>query len=183
MMTAYHLAREGRKVIVLDDGPIGGGESGRTTAHLTDALDDRFYSLEKLHGAEGARLAAESHRVAIERIAEIVKNENIDCDFTWVDGYLFPAPPQSTDDDLARELEAALRAGVVVEATSEPPYAPFETKNALRFSRQARFHPLRMLEGLARCIERDGGLIYTGVHVKAVHGGAPVKIETDGGVT
>ena len=183
MMTAYHLAREGRKVIVLDDGPIGGGETGRTTAHLTDALDDRFYALEKLHGVEGARLAAESHRAAIERIAEIVQKEHIDCDFTWVDGYLFPAPPESTDEDLARELESALRAGVVVEATNEPPYAPFESKNALRFSRQARFHPLKMLEGLARCIERDGGAIYTGVHVKAVHGGAPVKIETDGGVT
>ncbi|MGH7677028.1 MAG: FAD-dependent oxidoreductase, partial [Gemmatimonadaceae bacterium] len=54
LSVAYHLAREGKKVVVLDDGPIGGGESGRTTAHLTDAMDDRFYWLERVHGPEGA---------------------------------------------------------------------------------------------------------------------------------
>ena len=34
LSTAYSLAREGRKVAVLDDGPIGGGETGRTTAFI-----------------------------------------------------------------------------------------------------------------------------------------------------
>jgi succinate dehydrogenase/fumarate reductase flavoprotein subunit len=43
LTTAYLLAREGKAVIVLDDGPIGGGMTARTTAHLTNALDDRFY--------------------------------------------------------------------------------------------------------------------------------------------
>jgi hypothetical protein len=45
MTTAYLLAREGRKVVVLDDGPIAGGETGRTTAHLTYAMDDRIHWL------------------------------------------------------------------------------------------------------------------------------------------
>ena len=31
--TAYLLAREGKSVVVVDDGPVGGGETGRTTAH------------------------------------------------------------------------------------------------------------------------------------------------------
>lgn len=33
MTTAYVLARAGKSVVVLDDGPIGGAMSGRTTAH------------------------------------------------------------------------------------------------------------------------------------------------------
>src|SRR5919112_1473730 len=57
--TAYLLAREGKSVVVLDDGPIAGGESGRTTAHLVNALDDRYGELERMHGEKGARLAAE----------------------------------------------------------------------------------------------------------------------------
>src|SRR5918911_1489168 len=61
MSTAYLLARAGRAVVVIDDGPVGGGETGRTTAHLTAALDDRYYNIEKLHGTDGARIAAESH--------------------------------------------------------------------------------------------------------------------------
>src|ERR671918_247964 len=60
MTTAYLLAKEGRSVVVVDDGPIGGGMSGRTTAHLTNAFDDRYFEVEKLHGADGSRLIAES---------------------------------------------------------------------------------------------------------------------------
>src|SRR5437764_13650950 len=92
MTTAYLLAREGKSVVILDDGPIGGGMTGRTTAHLVNALDDRYYDLETYHGQQGARLAAESHTAAIARIAAIVAEERIDCDFRRLDGYLF-APP------------------------------------------------------------------------------------------
>lgn len=79
MTTAYLLAREGKRVVILDDGPIGGGMTSRTTAHLVNALDDRFYELERLHGEKGSRLAAESHSAAIDRIEAIVKEEKIDC--------------------------------------------------------------------------------------------------------
>ena len=41
LTVAYTLARAGKRVVVLDDGPVGGGETGRTTAHITAALDDR----------------------------------------------------------------------------------------------------------------------------------------------
>src|SRR5688500_18558727 len=79
--TAYLLGKSGKRVVVLDDGPVGGGETGRTTAHLVCALDDFYTDIEKMHGAEGARIAAESHMAAIERIETIVRDENIDCDF------------------------------------------------------------------------------------------------------
>src|SRR5215216_7453890 len=88
LSTAYLLGREGRSVVVLDDGPIGGGMTGRTTAHLSNAFDDRYVEIEKGHGAEAARLTAESHTAAINKISEIVTREKIDCDFEWVDGFL-----------------------------------------------------------------------------------------------
>src|SRR5256884_2404177 len=89
MTTAYLLARAGRAVVVIDDGPIGGGETSRTTAHLTAALDDRYYNIESIHGEEGARIAAESHMSAIHRVETIASMEDIDCDFERVEGYLF----------------------------------------------------------------------------------------------
>jgi glycine/D-amino acid oxidase-like deaminating enzyme/nitrite reductase/ring-hydroxylating ferredoxin subunit len=180
MMTAYRLTRAGRQVIVVDDGPIGGGETGRTTAHLSDALDDRYAVLERLHGTEGARLAAESHRAAIDLIEQVCREESIACDFAWLDGYLFPAA-DSGDDDLEQELEAARRAGVAVEWADDPPYAPFGVTRGLRFARQGRFHPLRFLEGLAARIEQGGGRIHTGTRVTGVTGGLPVRIETERG--
>src|SRR6478735_11131554 len=71
--TAYFLAREGLSVIVLDDGPIGGGETGRTTAHLSNAIDDRYVEIERIHGREGARMTAESHTAAINHIEAIAR--------------------------------------------------------------------------------------------------------------
>ena len=97
LTTAYMLAREGKSVVVIDDGPIAGGETSRTTAHLVNALDERYYELERLHGENGARLAAESHTEAIDLIEEIITEEKIDCDFERVDGYLFVPPGESTE--------------------------------------------------------------------------------------
>src|SRR4051812_40109141 len=79
LTTAYLLADEGRSVVVLDDGAIAGGETSRITAHLVNALDDRYYELERLHGEKGARLAAESHTAAIDQIEAIVVREKIGC--------------------------------------------------------------------------------------------------------
>src|SRR5829696_2446582 len=81
LTVAYLLAKAGRKVIVIDDGTIGGGETSRTTAHLSNALDDRIYRVEKWHGAEKAKLAVASHGAAIDEIERIVREEKIDCDF------------------------------------------------------------------------------------------------------
>jgi NADPH-dependent 2,4-dienoyl-CoA reductase/sulfur reductase-like enzyme len=53
LSTAYFLAKEGKSVIVLDEGDIGGGQTGRTSAHLASAIDDRFVEIEKLHGKTG----------------------------------------------------------------------------------------------------------------------------------
>jgi heterodisulfide reductase subunit A-like polyferredoxin len=89
MTTAYLLSKAGKKVILVEDGYIGSGETGRTTAHITHALDDRYYNLEQMHGIERSYIAAESHTAAINLIESIVNEEKIDCDFEKVDGFCF----------------------------------------------------------------------------------------------
>ncbi|HEX3281703.1 MAG TPA: FAD-dependent oxidoreductase, partial [Pyrinomonadaceae bacterium] len=168
MTTAYLLAREGKSVVVLDDGQIGGGMTGRTTAHLVNALDDRYFELERLHGEEGARLAAESHTAAIDKVEAIVKDEAIECEFERLDGYLF-VPPRETQKILDDELEAAHRVGLVdIEKVERVPWDSFDTGPALRFPHQAQFHPLKYLAGLAGAIKRMGGRIYTQTHATQI---------------
>ncbi|HKQ21943.1 MAG TPA: FAD-binding oxidoreductase [Nitrososphaeraceae archaeon] len=53
--TAYLLSKSGKSVALLEDGYIGSGETGRTTAHITHALDDRYYNIEEKHGANSAK--------------------------------------------------------------------------------------------------------------------------------
>jgi glycine/D-amino acid oxidase-like deaminating enzyme/nitrite reductase/ring-hydroxylating ferredoxin subunit len=177
LTTAYLLGREGRAVVVLDDGPIGGGETGRTTAHLASALDDRFSELERLHGETGARLAAESHAAAIDQIEGIVRAEHIDCDFERLDGFLF-TPPGESSDVLDAELAAALRAGLHAERLERAPLSGFDTGPCLRFPRQGQFHPLRYLAALAGAITRDGGRIFTATHARKIEGDATARVVT-----
>ena len=178
LTSAYLLLQAGKSVIVLDDGPIAGGASGRTSAHLSTALDDRYYEIERLHGADGARLAAQSHKAAIDTIESIISSENIDCDFARVDGYLFAAPERSKHE-LQQELEAALRAGLSdVRLVSSGPYASFETGSCLVFPQQAQFHPIKYLSALAQAIKAKGGHIYTKTHATTIEEDEPVHIAT-----
>src|SRR5687767_10678543 len=176
--TAYLLAAEGRSVAVLEDGAIGGGMTGFTTAHLTNALDDRYYQLERYHGEDGIRLAAASHTKAIDCIERIVSSEQIECDFLRVDGFLF-APPGDTSDDLDRELEAVHKAGLTdVTKVAKAPIRDFDTGPALRFPNQAQFHPLKYLRGVAKGIERLGGVIFCNTHATKLAGGDDARVET-----
>jgi len=167
LTTAYLLAREGKSVVVLDSGPVGGGETGRTTAHLTAAIDDRYYELEKLHGESKSRLAADSHTRAIETISEIVLRENIHCQLDRVDGYLFLKPNDDVEL-LRKELAAIHRAGLrdVVEC-ADGPDSQFPIGPCLKFPMQGQFHVLKYLNGLAEALQRAGATILTGARVNA----------------
>jgi glycine/D-amino acid oxidase-like deaminating enzyme/nitrite reductase/ring-hydroxylating ferredoxin subunit len=180
MTCAYLLSREGLSVTVLEAAVVGGGETGRTTAHLASAQDDRFTRLERLHGEDGSRHAAASHAAAIDLFERICREERIDCDFARVDGYLFAAASHDVAA-LQAELDAAQRAGLQAVLDEQPPYDPFGTGPAIRFSRQARFHPLKFLAGLTQAVERAGGRIHEHTRVKEVRGGDRVTVRTEGG--
>lgn len=163
---AYWLAKAGRRVALLDAGAIGGSETSRTTAHLTVALDPGYAELEKLHGAEKTRLAADSHRTAIDLLEAVCREERIDCGFERVDGYLCLAPghpPRALDEEAAALERAGIEVGRAPRAD-----APYETGPCLRYPRQAQFHPMRYLEGLVRCLLRDKAQIFTDTHVQRI---------------
>ncbi len=183
LTSAYLLAKAGKKVIVLESSTIGSGETGRTTAHLSNAFDDRYYRMERTHGPERTRLLAQSHTKAIEAIAYIVEAEGIQCDFKYVDGFLF-MPPGGDTETLDRELAAAHRAGLAdVQYVTHAPLPGVDTGKALLFPRQAIFHPMKYLAGLAQAITKHGGVIYTDTHVMSISD-APVKsVKTKQGKT
>ncbi|MCQ4165074.1 FAD-dependent oxidoreductase [Tahibacter harae] len=144
---ALRLAEAGRQVLLIDRDGLGAGETARTSAHLASALDDRYYRLEHWHGKDGAALAAQSHAAAVDLIEEWSRRYAIDCDFERIPGYLLPAPGADVQE-LEREYEAALRAGLDVTRLEAglaalPAWGP-----VLRFAGQARFHPLKYLLGL-----------------------------------
>lgn len=179
LSVAYELTRRGTPVTVIDQGQVGAGETGHTTAHLSDALDDRYYRLERTRGAAMAKLAAHSHRAAIDRIEALATSLEARCDFARVDGYLIAAPGRSVDE-LGREKDAARRAGLAVEMVDAAPM-PWATGPALKFPGQARFDPLGYLDALADAVVAQGGTIHTGVHVQGLErdGDGAIRLTCD----
>jgi glycine/D-amino acid oxidase-like deaminating enzyme/nitrite reductase/ring-hydroxylating ferredoxin subunit len=167
LTTAYCLLKAGRKITLVEDGLIGSGETGRTTAHLTCALDDRYYEIEKAFGEEGSRKAAESHMAAIDWIEKTVNEEQIDCEFERIDGFLF-IHPTDTKENLEKEFEATKKAGLQTSWMDHVPGIAAETSPCIRFPQQGRFHIMRYLQGLANAIIEMGGKIYTKTHARHI---------------
>ncbi len=178
--TAYFLQRSGKTVLLLDDGAPGDGETGRTTAHLSDAIDDRFTEIERLHGRDGARLAAESHGAAIDAIERLCREEGIDCGFTRLDGYLMAYPGQDPAE-MDKELEAAHRAGLTQVEKLERAPGITHPGPALRFPNQGMLHPLKYLTGLVEAFRKRGGLLSTSAHVTTIdETGDGVRVHIEG---
>jgi glycine/D-amino acid oxidase-like deaminating enzyme/nitrite reductase/ring-hydroxylating ferredoxin subunit len=159
LTTAYLLAKQGVRVAVVEAFGVGSGETGRTTAHIA-VPDDRYWAIEEAYGVDVSRGVAESFAAAADTIESIVRNENIKCDFERLDGYLFSCAAEPVSA-LRRELAGAERAGVHA-ALTEAALGKWAPAPALQFPRQAQFHPLRYLSGLAAAIIRLGGNIFCG---------------------
>ena len=185
MTTAYLLSKAEKKVILVEDGYIGGtGETGRTTAHITHALDDRYYNLEKIHGKQGAQKAPESHTAAINLIESIAKEEKIDCEFQRLDGFLF-LDPSDKKESLDKELEATHNAGIASTGIiQQSPLPSFDTGPCLRFPNQAQFQPLKYLSRSSGCYnKRSKGEIFTETHVQEINFNDTTTIKTLEGYT
>ncbi len=156
LSAAYELSCAGLHVVVLDRGPMGGGMTSRTTAHLASDWDDYYYHLISLRDVEEARLIYESQAAAIDRIEHISEAEQIACDFVRLDGFLVEAPEHAGSDLLERELEACHEVGFT--GVSLAPGGPLPgSRRSLSFPRQGRLHPRKYLNGLIGAVEGRGG--------------------------
>jgi glycine/D-amino acid oxidase-like deaminating enzyme/nitrite reductase/ring-hydroxylating ferredoxin subunit len=179
LSVAYELTAAGQKVVVVDRGPLGGGMTSRTTAHLAPVCDDLLSKLIGMRGEAQARLFHQSQCAAVDRIEEIVGRHGIDCGFRRLDGYLFPALGTKIDEgteQIEEELKAGLKLGVEVERVRGVPLEGLSHFPALRYANQATFHPLRYLKALAAAVIEGGGSLYAESAVIGVE-------EKNGGVT
>lgn len=94
------------------------GETARTSGHLSSVLELTYPELKRLHGHEGARAAAQSHKWAINHVHQTTTLLGMEgsTDFRLVAGYRVsqyaPTDPRHVDDlkaireklNLARDL-------------------------------------------------------------------------------
>jgi glycine/D-amino acid oxidase-like deaminating enzyme/nitrite reductase/ring-hydroxylating ferredoxin subunit len=179
LTAALRLVEEGRRVAVLEMHRIAGGETGRTTAHLTEIVDGRYATINGDFGIEGGTLVAESSREAITWIERTISALSISCGFERVPGFLYTEREDEVEM-LREEVDQASRAGVRARFTRDVPL-PFPTRGALRVERQGQFHVREYLLPIAARIAERGGLIFEATRAVSVDDGEPCRVATEQG--
>ena len=129
--------------------------TARTSAHLAPLCDDLMSEMQKIKGEDQSKLFYESQAAAVDRIEEIQNTEGIDCDFRRLDGYLFQGDDMPADV-IDEELDAVRAAGAPSSVWSASLSADATSRHALRYPRQATFHPLKYLAGVAEACAKRG---------------------------
>jgi glycine/D-amino acid oxidase-like deaminating enzyme/nitrite reductase/ring-hydroxylating ferredoxin subunit len=165
LTAAYLLKRAGNRVAVLDRRRCGGVDSGLTTAHVTCVTDADLSELVKHFGRDHAWAAWDAGLAAIEQIDRIVRQEGVDCEWTWVDGYKHAVP--GADERAVQHLreEARLADDLGFEARFLDA-VPFFGTPGIAYGGQAKFHPRKYLAALARLIEGEGSHLFEHTEVK-----------------
>ena len=179
LTTALLLKREGKKVAVLEHSSASEGDSGQTTAHLTEIIDTRFYKIISDFGKKNAKLVAESGRVAIEQIENLAEELNVLCGFKRVPAYLYASQPEATEE-LKKEFKALKEVCGGIEWLSSAPL-PFSTYGAIKVHDQAQFHPAHYLHALALAVSGDGSFVFENTRALKIQDGKPCVIETERG--
>jgi glycine/D-amino acid oxidase-like deaminating enzyme/nitrite reductase/ring-hydroxylating ferredoxin subunit len=181
LSAAFELSRLGASVAVLEAVQVAAGASGYNTAKLSSLHGLTYSRLERQLGAEPARLYGAANERGIERVREIAGELEIDCDLRPKPNLVYTESEQARAE-IEREVEAARRASLPARLVEETDL-PFPIAAAVQFERQAEFHPVRYLDGLARALETEGVRIHEGTRAAAVSAGSPCRVTTEGGRT
>jgi glycine/D-amino acid oxidase-like deaminating enzyme/nitrite reductase/ring-hydroxylating ferredoxin subunit len=179
LTTAYLLNKRGVKLAVIDANRIAKGTSGHTTAKITSQHSLKYAKAIKSFGEEKSLQYAQANEAAIGLVEEIVKENEIDCDFKRVPAYVF-----TQDEEYVKKLEDETSAARSLKLPAEYTDVldlPFTIKGAVRFSNQAQFHPRKYLLKLASIIEEKGSLIFENTRIVDIQEGDPHIVVTDSG--
>lgn len=180
LTTALLLQEAGVSTALIDFRRILSGVTAHTTAKITSLHGIVYQTLISHFGREGAGMYAEANQAAVEKIATLIENEGIDCEFSRASAYTY-AVTEKQRHRIEEEVKAAESIGLpafYVEETS----LPFPTKGAVCLRNQAKFHPRKYLLALAVKFTGAGGVIFENTRALGVHkDGGNSRVTTDRG--
>jgi glycine/D-amino acid oxidase-like deaminating enzyme/nitrite reductase/ring-hydroxylating ferredoxin subunit len=179
LTAATLLKAEGKTVAVLEAGRIVRGVTGYTTAKITVLHTLIYDQLIRNFGEDKARAYGEANQAAIEQIAALVQEKQIDCDFVRNEAYTYTEAAENVEK-IRAEAEAAQKLGLPATLVTETPL-PFPIKVAVRFDNQAQFHPRKYLLALAQDIPGAGSHIFENTKVTKLEEGEPCVLTTEHG--
>lgn len=156
--SAFLLKQSGLKVAVIEAARILHSTTGHTTAKLTAQHDIIYSTINSNMNQEAAQQYADANKAALLMADEIIKQNNIQCDFSWQSAYIYTQNDKEIQK-VQNEAKIAEDLGFSTKYLEEIPL-PIKVKAALRFDNQAQFHPLKFLTAIANLIPGNGSHIF-----------------------
>lgn len=144
ILTAYFLQQSGVDYLLVEQGRICGGTTGNTTAKITAQHGLLYHRLLKRNGVDAARAYLRANESALNMYAVLC--EKLSCDFEYRDNYVYATEDRSKLD---AEMEALGKIGYAAEYC-DTTVLPIPTVGAVKFPKQAQFHPLKFLAAIAK---------------------------------
>lgn len=146
---AYNLSECGQKVTIVERASLLNGVTLNTTAHLTFI---QGYNLADMYhkSIESARLYLESQQSGLDEIQQIIRRNNIDCDFKLVDGYIYTFENIEKLKDLYNVYKAL---NVQAEWIDNYYIMGYKVTAAIKLSNQGIFNPIKFANSLTMNIE------------------------------
>ncbi|MDP3342473.1 FAD-binding oxidoreductase [Frigidibacter sp.] len=168
---ARKLAKEGRRVVVLEAKTVGFGASGRNGGHLNNGIAHSFVHAKEMFGAERAKAMYRAFDQGIETLERIIAEEGIACDFRR-SGKLKLASKPAHYDSLARNFEAIHRevdaeTAILSRADLAGEIGSDAFHGGMLQRKSAMMHMGRFVVGLAEAAARHGAVIHENAPVTA----------------
>lgn len=177
--SAALLMQTGHTVALIEADRIVKGVTVGTTAKISVAPNMIYNNLISKLGISKAQDFANANIKAVEKIADIIRDWNIDCEFQRLPLYIYTESGEGIDE-IKGEFEAAKQLGLPVSYTEEVPL-PFKTGPAIKYENQAQFHPRKYLLGLSEHIIGKGSYVFENTSVITVKDGEIKEVVTDHG--
>lgn len=143
LLCAHALKQRGIDCVVAEASEIASGITKNTTAKITSQHGLIYHKLTTRFGADTAGLYLQANEAALSAYRKLCGK--FDCDFQEADNFIYST---SDRDKLERELAALQAIGYPAEFEETLPL-PFPTVGAVKFPRQAQFHPLKFLAAIS----------------------------------
>ena len=144
LLCAYKLSQAGVDCALVEANRIGSGVTKNTTAKITAQHGLIYASLIQRLGIQRTKLYLSANQAALAEYRALCRD--IDCGFEERDAFVYSV---NSGKRLEQELSALDRLGFAAEFVESLPL-PFPTAGAVKFPRQAQFHPLKFIAAIAK---------------------------------
>lgn len=173
----YFLKEKGIKVAILESDKIVMGTTAHTTAKITSQHSLIYNKIKNNMGKEKAHQYAHANEFAIQTIAQLINEKNIDCEYSQQPAYVYTCSDEYVEK-IEKEIKTASELGIKASYEKEIPL-PINIKAAMKFNNQAQFHPRKFLLELAKEIPGDGSYIFENTKATKIKENKLLEVETE----